>query len=83
MSTNRRTQRSPKRPGRFFTVGSSLSLAWLVVLGFLAFFADYLPFIRYSSARVKAATGYKVGPGLDFWFGSDRDRKSTRLNSSH
>ena len=62
----------PKRPNRFLTAGSGLSLLWLIVLALLAFFADYLPFIRYASARVKSATNYKVGPGADFWFGSDR-----------
>ncbi|MFZ9628296.1 MAG: ABC transporter permease [Ilumatobacteraceae bacterium] len=64
--------KTPKRPSRFLTLGSILSLLWLGSLTLLAFLADYLPFIRYSSARVKSATGYKVGPGLDFWFGSDR-----------
>ncbi|MFM7046111.1 MAG: ABC transporter permease [Ilumatobacteraceae bacterium] len=64
--------RTPKRPNRFLTVGSVLSLVWLGGLTLLAFFADYLPFIRYATARTKSVTNYKIGPGIDFWFGSDR-----------
>ena len=64
--------RTPKRPNRFLTVGSVLALVWLGGLTVLAFFADYLPFIRYASARNKGVTNYRVGPGLDYWFGSDR-----------
>ena len=64
--------KAPKRPNRFLTVGSILALVWLGGLTVMAFFADYLPFIRYASARNKAVTNYKAGPGLDYWFGSDR-----------
>lgn len=64
--------KAPKRPNRFLTVGSVLALVWLVGLAVLAFFADYLPFIRYASDRNKAVTNYKIGPGIDYWFGSDR-----------
>lgn len=64
--------KAPKRPNRFLTFGSILALVWLGGLTVMAFFADYLPFIRYASARNKAVTNYKAGPGLDYWFGSDR-----------
>lgn len=64
--------KAPKRPNRFLTIGSILALVWLGGLAVLAFFADYLPFIRYASARNKSVTNYRVGPGLDYWFGSDR-----------
>ena len=64
--------KAPKRPNRFLTIGSILALVWLGGLTVMAFFADYLPFIRYASARNKAVTNYKAGPGLDYWFGSDR-----------
>lgn len=61
-----------KRPNRFLTVGSVLALIWLIGLTFLAFFADYLPFIRDVDERVPGASRYAFGPGWDFWFGSDR-----------
>lgn len=64
--------RTPKRPNRFLTFGSVTALIWLGLLTFLAFFADYLPFIRDVDQRAKYASNYAVGPGRDFWFGSDR-----------
>jgi peptide/nickel transport system permease protein len=67
-----RTVRPPKRPNRFLTVGSVGALVWLGVLTLMAFFADYLPFVRAVDQRAKSANNYKIGPGSDFWFGSDR-----------
>ena len=46
---------------------------WLLVLVFLAVFADYLPFIRLPTTPVPGAGDYAFGPGADFWFGSDRN----------
>ena len=64
--------KTPKRPNRFLTIGSGLSIAFLATLTFLAVFADYLPFIRSFETRNKEARNYAIGPGWDYWFGSDR-----------
>lgn len=69
MSSARRSRRPPNR---FLTIGSALALLWLVGLAFMAAFADYLPFIRYATDRSKQVTNYGIGPGIDYWFGSDR-----------
>ena len=57
-----------KRP----TVTTILASTWLIVLTILALTADYLPFIRAYNQRVKYARNYKLGPGSDFFFGSDQ-----------
>lgn len=61
-----------KRSNRFWTIGSTLAVIWLVGLALLAFLAPYLPFIRLVDQRVPGASRYAYGPGWDFWFGSDR-----------
>ena len=57
-----------KRP----TVTTILASTWLIVLTILALTADYLPFIRAYNQRVKYARNYNLGPGSDFFFGSDQ-----------
>jgi len=57
-----------KRPSATTILASS----WLIVLTILAITADYLPFIRAYNQRVKDARNYKLGPGSDFFFGSDQ-----------
>jgi peptide/nickel transport system permease protein len=49
-----------------------LSVLWLGGLTFTATFADYLPFVRTYQQQVAYARRYAVGPGADFWFGSDK-----------
>lgn len=67
-----RAFKTPKRPNRFWTIGTIVAVAWLVAITALTFLADRLGFIRDVDQRARYATGYKVGPGADFWFGSDR-----------
>jgi peptide/nickel transport system permease protein len=38
----------------------------------MAFFADYLPFIRYPDTKFPEGARYKIGPGFDFWFGTEK-----------
>ena len=57
-----------KRP----SVTTILASTWLIVLTLLAVTADYLPFIRAYNQRVKYARNFKLGPGTDFFFGSDQ-----------
>lgn len=57
-----------KRP----SVTTILASTWLIVLTLLAVTADYLPFIRAYNQRVKYARNFKLGPGSDFFFGSDQ-----------
>lgn len=54
------------------TVTTVLASTWLISLTVLAVTADYLPFIRGYSQRVKYARNYTLGPGSDFFFGSDQ-----------
>jgi peptide/nickel transport system permease protein len=51
--------------------GLYFGLGWLAVLVFLTVFADWLPFIRGENQRVQGASGYKIGPGFEMFFGSD------------
>jgi peptide/nickel transport system permease protein len=53
-------------------VGLVFGAAWLLLVMFLAIFADYLQFIRVPERGVEGAGNYAYGPGYDFWFGSDR-----------
>ena len=53
-------------------LGMWFGVLWLVVLSFQAFFATQLPWIRGENQRVEGAGRYRVSPGLDFWFGSDK-----------
>jgi peptide/nickel transport system permease protein len=48
------------------------AVLWLGVLTFMGVFADYLPFVRNYDQQVGYARSYGVGPGADFWFGSDK-----------
>jgi peptide/nickel transport system permease protein len=61
-----------QRRRRVPTIGVMFGVAWLTALVFLTVFADYLPFIRRQDQRVDGAGNYAYGPGVDFWFGSDR-----------
>jgi peptide/nickel transport system permease protein len=59
-------------------LGWMFGTAWLTVLAFCAFGANYLPFIRTYDAKVQVggrAKKYGLGPGWTAWFGTD--------NSSH
>jgi peptide/nickel transport system permease protein len=59
-------------------LGWMFGVAWLAVLGFCAFTANYLPFIRTYDAKIQVggrAKKYGLGPGWTAWFGTD--------NSSH
>jgi peptide/nickel transport system permease protein len=59
-------------------LGWMFGVGWLAVLGFCAFAANYLPFIRTYDAKVQVggrAKKYGLGPGWTAWFGTD--------NSSH
>jgi peptide/nickel transport system permease protein len=49
-----------------------LAVLWLGGLTFMGVFADYLPFVRNYDQQVGYARRYGVGPGADFWFGSDK-----------
>jgi peptide/nickel transport system permease protein len=51
--------------------GMYFGLGWLILIIFLTVFADWLPFIRGENQRVQGASGYKVGPGFEMFFGSD------------
>ena len=65
--------RTPKRPNRFLTIGSVLGLIWLIGITVLAFIADLIPSIRApEKLGPRAAKNYKIGPGWDYWFGSDK-----------
>lgn len=65
--------RSPKRPNRFLTVGSILALIWLGGVGILSVFAPVLSNVRDPNKLGPSySKNYKVGPGWDFWFGSDK-----------
>ncbi len=53
-------------------IGLWLGVIWLAALGFMAIFADFLPFLRRYDQKVRGAARFRVGPGADFWFGSDQ-----------
>jgi peptide/nickel transport system permease protein len=64
---------SPRR--HWPSVGAMIGMAWLLVLLFLAVFADQLPFIYGYKQTVEvngeAANQYALGPGWTAWFGTD------------
>jgi peptide/nickel transport system permease protein len=67
-----------KKPYKAPHLGWVLGVSWLLMLGFCALFANYLPFIRTYDAKVLVngrAKKYGMGPGWTAWFGTD--------NSSH
>ena len=75
-ATDAFAQLKPPRKERH--VGWLLGVAWLVLLGFCAFFANQLPFIRTYDAKLRIdgrAKKYSYGPGWTAWLGTD--------NSSH
>lgn len=55
-----------KRP-----IGMWFGIAWLAVLLFLTIFAEWLPFVRDENERVDGASGYRIGPGFEMFFGSE------------
>jgi peptide/nickel transport system permease protein len=61
-----------KRRRKLPAFGLLFGAAWLLLVLFLAIFADYLPFIRLPERGYPEAGNYEFGPGSDFWFGSDR-----------
>jgi peptide/nickel transport system permease protein len=63
---------APKKKRKRPTFGMIFAVTFLVVLTFMAFFADYLPFIRYPDAKVPGGARYKIGPGWDAWFGTEK-----------
>lgn len=62
----------PTRRRRRLPFGAVIGCTWLLLLVFVAVFADYLPFVRLPQTAVGGAGNYAEGPGSDFWFGSDR-----------
>jgi peptide/nickel transport system permease protein len=64
---------SPRR--HWPSVGAMIGMAWLLVLLFLAVFADQLPFIYGYEQTVNVngepANRYALGPGWTAWFGTD------------
>ncbi|CAN5795587.1 ABC transporter permease [soil metagenome] len=62
----------PTRRRRRLPFGAVVGCTWLLLLVFVAVFADYLPFVRLPQTAVSGAGNYDQGPGSDFWFGSDR-----------
>jgi peptide/nickel transport system permease protein len=56
-------------------IGFIFAVVFLVTLTFMAFFADYLPFIPYPDAKIPGPDGrpgrYDWGPGRTAWFGTD------------
>jgi peptide/nickel transport system permease protein len=60
-----------KKPRRKLPLGLWFGLGWLGLLLFLTVFADWLPFIRDENERVQGASGYRIGPGNELWFGGD------------
>lgn len=61
-----------KKKRKVPSFGTIFAVVWLGTIVFLAFFADYLPFIRSYKTSVSGAERYAYGPGSDFWFGSDQ-----------
>jgi peptide/nickel transport system permease protein len=66
------------RPKR--KIGFWFGVTWLVALAIHAFFAEWIPWVRGENEIVRVpdaggelvrASGYRFGPGVDFWFGSD------------
>ena len=71
----RATGSATPRPRRRPSAGAILGMAWLLVLFFLAMFADQLSFIYGYEQTVQvngeAANRYALGPGWTAWFGTD------------
>jgi peptide/nickel transport system permease protein len=71
----RATGSATPRPRRRPSVGAMLGMAWLLVLLFLAVFADQLSFIYGYQQTVQVngepANRYALGPGWTAWFGTD------------
>jgi peptide/nickel transport system permease protein len=60
----------PKVKGPF-PWGAAFGTTFLVTLTFMAFFADYLPFIRYPDTKIPGGARYGIGPGREAWWGTD------------
>lgn len=63
---------APKKKRRRPTFGLIFAVTFLAALTFMAFFADYLSFIRYPDSKFAEGARYKIGPGADFWFGTEK-----------
>jgi peptide/nickel transport system permease protein len=70
---------SPRRKFKRPSVGVIFGVVWLATLFFLTVFADFLPFVPYSDAKVrvgkKLMSNYKLGPSSIAWFGTDGNGK--------
>jgi len=53
-------------------LGMAFGILWLVTIILLTVLADFLPFVRGATQAPRGASNYAFGPGVDFWFGSDR-----------
>ena len=63
---------APRKKRKRPTFGMIFAVTFLVGLTFLAFFADYLPFIRYPDDKIKGGARYGIGPGWEAWFGTEK-----------
>ena len=67
------------------SAGAILGMAWLLVLLFLAVFADRLPFIYGYDQTVEVngqpANRYALGPSWTAWFGTDTTRNDAPLEA--
>jgi peptide/nickel transport system permease protein len=60
------------RTRRKLPIGLWFGIAWLGVTAFHAYTASRLPWVRGENQRVDGAGNYRISPGADFWFGSDK-----------
>jgi peptide/nickel transport system permease protein len=60
-----------RRRRRKAPLGFYCAVGFLVLLVFLAVFADYLGFIRSPLQKVPGGARYKIGPGWTAWWGTD------------
>jgi len=63
---------APKKKRKRPTFGMIFAVTFLVTLTFLAFFADYLPFIPYPKDTIPGGARYGIGPGWEAWFGTEK-----------
>ena len=60
------------RARRKLPLGLWFGIGWLAITAFHAYMATRLPWVRGENQRVDGAGNYRVSPGSDFWFGSDK-----------
>jgi peptide/nickel transport system permease protein len=70
----------PAPPRRKKRIGFWFGVTWLVALAIHAYFAEWIPWVRGENEVVRLigpdgeavrGSGYRFGPGRDFWFGTD------------